>query len=65
MARKYTRPLDAFECRLAGNCRAQDWFYAHTGNFSEYLCDDCPFMELINAFAEAEDYLEKTEDDLK
>lgn len=66
---RLTRPRDSYPCR-AKYCQAEDWIVDITGVSvidwkQDYICDSCPFEELINKLAEYEDNAERMEDDLK
>ena len=65
---RLTRPLDQWPCRLAKACTAEEWFYDHLDlgdSFNGDLCEDCPFMEIINRLGFYEDLFEKSSDDGK
>lgn len=65
---RMTRHRDAYICRIKGGCGAEEWMDILYGEYPEEnvcVCDECPFINIINHLAELEDYLEKMEDDRK
>ena len=62
---RMTRHKDAYICRIKGGCGAEEWMDTHYGEYPGYVCDECPFMNVINHLAELEDYLEEMENENK
>lgn len=52
---RLTRVKDEYECRIK-DCPAEDWMFDLYGYYSEsVICDDCPFLPIVNKLAEYED----------
>lgn len=68
MKERLTRHTDDFLCRLK-HCTAEEWMLDVTDTIYLYwrkdVCDNCPFMKIVNKLAEYEDMEERIEDDLK
>lgn len=63
---RLTRVKDSFPCRIK-ECDAENWMYDLYGNYvyNKSICEECPFMTIVNRLAELEDQMERCEDDGK
>ena len=55
---RLTRPMDEYECRIAGGCPIEDWLINKGYVISEFICEDCPVKPIVNNLAEYEDKYE-------
>ena len=67
MKKRFTSTEKKYECRIE-TCYAEDWMssvmgfpYADVTDVSELICDNCPFIAIVNKLAEYEDKEEEEE----
>lgn len=61
---RLTREKDKWECRVS-DCYAEDWMHSLYGKYpdlNDNICEDCPFVKVINRLAEYEDLVEESKE---